>query len=61
MEPINIDKLDDIQLSVYLAQKNNETQSINYIIRDANVIYDWIKSKREETHEKDYTHNQGIL
>ena len=52
MEQINIDKLDDIQLSIYLAQKNNQTQSIIYIIKDANIIFDWIKSKRKETYEK---------
>ena len=48
MEQINIEKMDDIQLAMYLAQKNNQGYGIMYIERQANEFYKWMKSKRDE-------------
>lgn len=52
MEQINIDKMDDIQLAMYLAQKNNQGYGILYIERQANEFYKWMKSKRDEISDK---------
>lgn len=48
MEEISIDKLDDIQLALYLAQKNNAGYGTLCIEKQANEFYKWIKSKRDE-------------
>ena len=52
MAKINIDKLDDIQLAMYLAQKNNKGQSTLIIKREAESILEWIRDKRNSSEKK---------
>ena len=52
MAKINIDKLDDIQLAMYLAQKNNKGQSTLIIKREAESILEWIRDKRNTSEKK---------
>lgn len=43
----HIEKLDDIQLAIYLAQKNYQGQNARYITDCADQILDWIKDARQ--------------
>jgi len=43
---IQPERLDDIQLSIYLAQKNNQGQPTPYILAEADRLLDWLYSKR---------------
>lgn len=52
MKKINIDKLDDIQLAMYLAQKNNKGQPTLIIKREAESILEWIRDKRNPSEKK---------
>lgn len=49
---IQPEKLDDIQLALYLAQENNHGQSLSYIITHADRFLDWINEKRGKQTEK---------
>ena len=55
MAKINIDKLDDIQLAMYLAQKNNKGQPTLIIKREAETILEWIRDKRNPSEKKQET------
>lgn len=52
MAKINIDKLDDVQLAMYLAQKNNQGQPTLIIKREAETILEWIRDKRNPSEKK---------
>ena len=52
MAKINIDKLDDIQLAMYLAQKNNKGQTTEVIKKEAESILEWIRDKRNSSEKK---------
>lgn len=52
MAKINIDKLDDIQLAMYLAQKNNNGHPTLIIKREAESILEWIRDKRNPSEKK---------
>ena len=49
MKQINIEKLDDIQLSLVLALQNNEGQPAHFITRQADKFNEWLKEKRKDT------------
>lgn len=52
MAKINIDKLDDIQLAMYLAQKNNKGQTTGVIKKEAESILEWMRDKRNSSEKK---------
>ena len=52
MAKINIDKLDDVQLAMYLAQKNNQGQPTLIIKREAESILEWIRGMRNQSKKK---------
>ena len=55
MAKINIDKLDDIQLAMYLAQKNNKGQTTGVIKKEAESILEWIRGMRNQSKKKQET------
>ena len=55
MAKINIDKLDDIQLAMYLAQKNNKGQTTGVIKKEAESILEWIRCMRNQSKKKQET------
>ena len=48
MEQINIEKMDDIQLSLVLSLQNNKGHFTHMILKQADEFYKWLKEKREE-------------
>lgn len=55
MAKINIDKLDDVQLAMYLAQKNNQGQPTLIIKREAESILEWMRGMRNQSKKKQET------
>ena len=55
------EKLDDIQLALYLAQKNNDGQPLSYITSHADRFLDWINEKRGKQTEKNRTSVSELL
>jgi hypothetical protein len=54
---IQLEKLDDIQLAVYLTVKNNPGQPMNgYVLIEAERILKWMRDKRQED-EKEKQNN----
>jgi hypothetical protein len=58
---IQPEKLDDIQLALYLAQKNNDGQPLSYITTHADRFLDWINEKRGKQTEKNITSVSELL
>jgi hypothetical protein len=58
---IQPEKLDDIQLALYLAQKNNDGQPLSYIVTHADCFLDWINEKRGKQTEKNRTSVSELL
>jgi hypothetical protein len=58
---IQPEKLDDIQLALYLAQKNNDGQPLSYITSHADRFLDWINEKRGKQTEKNRTSVSELL
>ena len=53
MTGIQPEKLDDIQLSLYLAQKQYNGQlSVKEVLWTADRVLEWIKTKRKEQTEE---------
>jgi len=55
---IQPEKLDDIQLALYLAQKNNDGQPLSYITTYADRFLDWINEKRAKQIETNTPKNK---
>ena len=51
MTGIQPEKLDDIQLSLYLAQKHYPGQTMTTVLEIADRVLEWIKEKRQEQTE----------
>jgi hypothetical protein len=58
---LQLEKLDDIQLALYLAQKNNDGQPLSYITSHADRFLDWINEKRGKQIEKNRTSVSELL
>jgi hypothetical protein len=60
---IQPEKLDDIQLSLYLAQKHygKSSHAALHVMNCADQFYDWIKEKRAEQTEENRTAIQELL
>jgi len=58
---IQPEKLDDIQLALYLALKNNDGQPLSYIVTHADCFLDWINEKRGKQTEKNRTSVSELL
>lgn len=48
MEQINIEKMDDVQLSLVLSLQNNKGYFTHMILKQADEFYEWLKEKRQE-------------
>lgn len=53
MKQINIEKLDDIQLSLVLSLENNKGDFTHMITKQADEFYNWLKEKRKDVTEKE--------
>lgn len=53
MEQINIEKMDDVQLSLVLSLQNNKDHFTHTITKQADEFYKWLKAKREEEQKMD--------
>ena len=53
MKQINIEKLDDIQLSLVLSLQNNKGHFTHAITKQADEFYNWLKEKRKDVSEKE--------
>lgn len=52
MNDIQTEKLDDIQLSMYLAQKHYQGQSVTEVLKTADRMLQWIRDKRSDQPEE---------
>lgn len=53
MKQINVEKMDDVQLSLVLALQNNEGHYTHAITKQADEFYEWLKEKRKNVQEKE--------
>ena len=51
MGDLTIQSMDDVQLSIYLAQKNFQGQPAIHITNCADQILNWIKDTRQGDHQ----------